>query len=170
MLAHSQRAAAGQQEGVDALLSALLFGGLALFLPALCSWLPRELVAWSRGTWLVASGHDLDALAPLMLRGLRPLFVGLLGLLALGGLGWLGVWRLRAAQSIALAGDEDRLFPSLLGGVLWLVGSVALLPRWLELTAWPTESYAATLLTAARGILWLCAMAALLRLVLSLRR
>lgn len=170
MFTLSQRAATGRQEGLDALLSALLFGGLALFLPALCSWLPQGFVAWSQTAWQQASGNDLNALAPLMLPGLRLLFAGLLGLLALGGLGWLGVWRLRAAQSVALMGDEDPLFPSLLGAVLWLVGTVALLPHWLELTAWPTESYATTLLTGTRGLLWLCAMAAVLRLILSLRR
>jgi hypothetical protein len=53
---------------------------------------------------------------------------------------------------------------------LWLVGTLALLPRWLELTTWPTEGYAATLLSCARGLLWLCTMAAVLRVVLSLRR
>lgn len=170
MLEVSQRGAAGRAQGVDAMLSALLFGGLALTLPSLCSWLPQGSRAWLLPAWQQLRLDDLDSLALLLTRSLRPLLVALLLLLVLCGLGWLCAWRLRAVQAAAMAGESDSPLPSLMNAGLWLVGTLALLPRWLELTTWPTESYAVTLLSCARGLLWLGSMAAVLRVVLSLRR
>lgn len=170
MLEVSQRGAAGRPQGVDAMLSALLFGGLALFLPSLCAWLPQGSRAWLLPAWQQLRLDDLDSLALLLTRSLRPLLVALLLLLGLCGVGWLCTWRLRVAQTAALASEADSPLPSLMNAGLWLVGTIALLPQWLELTLWPTESYAATLLSCARGLLWLCTMAAVLRVVLSLRR
>ncbi len=170
MLEVSARAGGGGKDGGDALLSALLFGGLALFLPTLCSWVQASLPASLPLAWRHLGGGELGATEPVVLHSLRPVLITLLLLLGLCGLGWLAVWRFRAVQLGLGALGATAGLSTLLAFVLWLLGTTALVPRWLELTSWPTESYAAALLGCVRGLLWLCAMAAVLRTMLSLRR
>lgn len=170
MLEVSSRAGGGGKDGGDALLSALLFGGLALFLPTLCSWLQASLPTSLPLAWRHLGRGELAVAAPVLRHSLRPLLIALLLPLGLCGLGWLAVWRFRAVQPGLGATGATAALSTLLACVLWLLGTTALVPRWLELTSWPTESYAAALLGCVRGLLWLCAMAAVLRTVLSLRR
>ena len=168
MLDLAKRGSAGTASGVDALLSAVVFGGLAAFLPG-----ARQPHASQPDP-----GHRSQLAAPKR-RGCRRLGAHFWGRLCgpccsrsvpwfgLCGLGGLAAWRFRAVlpEGPGLTADDAPF--QLLAGVVWLVGATALLPRWLELSGVATDAYPALLLSALRGLLWLCTMAAILRAVLA---
>lgn len=170
MLDLAKRGSAGTASGVDALLSAVVFGGLAAFLPALGSPTQASLTQVTAASWQHLNAGDVDGLGALLGQAVRPLLLALCALLGLCGLGGLAAWRFRAVlpEGPGLTADDAPF--QLLAGVVWLVGATALLPRWLELSGVATDAYPALLLSALRGLLWLCTMAAILRAVLSLRR
>ena len=170
MLELAKRGSAGTASGVDALLSAVVFGGLAVLLPAFGSFTQASLTHVSAASWQHLNAANLDGVGALLGQTLRPLLLALCALLGLCGLGGLAAWRFRAVlpEGPGLTADDAPF--QLLAGVVWLVGTTALLPRWLELSGVATDAYPALLLSALRGLLWLCTMAAILRAVLSLRR
>jgi hypothetical protein len=171
MLGDSEPAAKDAESALSALWQGLLLTALAVAGPWLSSTSQAELVRVSRRLWAGlpdASDASIPTLWPTLRASLLWLPQALLPLAALSFSLLFFVWWLgRRFRSAGLPSAEARS-AVLLGPLLWGMGLVLLLPRWLGLYTWPGEAYGAAALDGLRGILGLAGGSYLLRAALRL--